>query len=192
MGGLDTWKSTAALGCALLGLLVGRGHAAPWTEESRPDGLFQLSSSGQVSLDGLRSQAHLALSCTRDALPSVHGTRALDLVVEGVDRLQRFHWDDLEGPQANAGPLLSVRAVPGRAFRVRQSGRYLGASTFAFGFFEPSSRATGHLARLLDDVQAGAQFIELTVTDPRDRHRRLVARFELDAQDARFEKLRCR
>lgn len=145
----------------------------------------------QAQLGNAKTKARFSMHCTPGSSKYVKGTRGFALALEDSSNFKNFNFEDFEGPEAPAGEQLTIQTLPGKLYRMTQSGGFQD-DTFVFGYAELLSTKHGVVERIVGDIEKGAKTIEVKVTDTRQPHLQWVARFDVNSSPMNFRKLMCK
>lgn len=190
-------RSIALAAALALGALASHAQAADaWKFTEEKDGSGSLTLVKSAGLLGKPGAVHVSFSSGRDnPRENTFGALSITLTVDNPVAYPQFHFDDFEGPDSAIGKkkLMKFRILAnGKATSVDVSpaGSYLaldGKTQFTFEASEFISKRQSPERKVFDALSAGADELEITVTDSRDARTALTVKVPVAGEKEHFK-----
>lgn len=185
--------SLIALLLTILPRLSPAGTTEKWETSSQAD-RHSLTYSSTAGLSGISTPFSVEFQCDPKSTREIHGTLGFDLTIRNTSKLTVFPFDDFEGPDAAAAPVVKATvARSGKApltFVTTASGSIPSNNQFCFGVSEPSRKSRSTPKSILQALAAAdTESVQITVADPRNPALKLEVQIPVAGRQADFQRL---
>ena len=172
------------------------GATGRYSESKDGDRRLVIATTAAVS--GKAVPAQLSFSSGLDhPKENAFGALAIVLTIADPSALKSFHFDDFEGPDSAIGgrKLMHFRILASgkaTAIDVVPSGSYVdvqGKETFAFEASELAAKRRSAERQVIEALGAGAETLEISVSDSRDKQLAIVVKLPVAAEREHFKAL---
>lgn len=172
-------------------------NGGKWVYTTSKDGGRTLTVDQPAVILGQPEMIRVEFSCSFDSpKEDLHGALSIQLTIPNSPKFPQFHFDDFEGPDSAIGSrkLMNFQTtLKGKVTKVAVSPS--GSLTdelkdgFKFEASEFSSKRHSPVRKVFDEIKAGAEFLEIAITDSKDPKTVIVAKVPLLGEQEQFQAL---
>ena len=157
----------------------------------------EIQAEQKTSILGVSGLTNLKFICSRDSMDrKAKGAISMELTVSPASKIKGFDFDYFEGPDAPAGRqrLLQVTVFKKdsqSSFQLPLTGSWSSGTEdgFTFSASSPAKDKKGDMRKIMDEILAGAEKIELRVFDGPKKTKFITSEFMLESSGEQFNAL---